>query len=179
MVIASGYFANPAQTAIGPGHGRRRPSRLRTGDIAHMDEEGYFHIVDRKKDMIIRSGMKVYPARVEAALHLHEKVADAGVIGRPDTVHTEQVVAFVVPVGEVTDRDALADELRKFCRKHLAAYEVPAKIEFVEKTLPRLAHWESCLAANCASCLPSKPNEPGNNGKTSIGFSFFGKSSGR
>lgn len=136
--VMAGYFANPAQTAkslITDPAGR---TWLRTGDIARVDAEGFFHIVDRKKDMIIRSGMKVYPAKVEAALRLHDRVADAGVIGRPDPVHTEEVVAFVVARGELSDRDALTQEIRSFCRLHLAPYEVPAKVEFIDK-LPRSA----------------------------------------
>jgi len=136
--VMSGYFANPAQTRIALVTDPDGRAWLRTGDVARMDEDGYFHIVDRKKDMIIRSGLKVYPAKVEKVLRMHERVLDAGVIGRPDPVHTEEVVAFVVPAGGVEDRDALAEELRRFCRKHLAPYEVPQRVEFAE-SLPRSA----------------------------------------
>src|SRR5258708_21150224 len=88
--------------------------------------------------MIIRSGLKVYPAKVERLLKTHEQVADVAVIGRPDPVHTEEVIAMVVTAKMPEKRQELADELRPFCRKHLAPYEVPAKIEF-HGTLPRSA----------------------------------------
>jgi long-chain acyl-CoA synthetase len=94
--------------------------------------------MDRKKDMIIRSGLKVYPAKVEKVLRTHKLVSDACVVGRADTVHTEVVVAVLVLSGEVQehDRSKIADELRALCREHLAPYEVPAQFEFVAQ-LPR------------------------------------------
>jgi len=114
---------------------------LRTGDVARMDEDGFFQILDRKKDMIIHSGLKVYPAKVEKVLASHSRIGDVAVVGQPDGVHTEAVVAVVVlnPAGkEIEDRNALAEELRSLCREHLAAYEVPARIIFKDQ-IPRSA----------------------------------------
>ena len=142
--VMNGYFANSEQTDLallrdGQGH-----TWLRTGDVVRYDEDGYFYVMDRRKDMIIRSGMKVYPARVEKVLSGHPRVAEVGVVGRPDAVHTETVVAVVAlteapPDGGKEagpDREKLAAELRGLCREHLAPYEVPGVIEFVDK-LPR------------------------------------------
>jgi long-chain acyl-CoA synthetase len=111
---------------------------LHTGDIATMDEDGYFRIVDRKKDMIIRSGMKVYPSRVERVLKEHAAVKEVAVFGRADEVHTEQVVAAIVLKADVARSRALVAELRSLCTAHLAPYEMPEEFEFLE-TLPRTA----------------------------------------
>jgi long-chain acyl-CoA synthetase len=88
--------------------------------------------------MIIRSGLKVYPARVEKILMTHERVADAAVIGRADPVHTEEVVAFIVRKSSDADREILSGELRELCRNHLAPYEVPSKFNFIDQ-IPRSA----------------------------------------
>lgn len=136
--IMSGYFGNPLETERAlwtDAQGRRW---LRTGDIVRMDEDGFFQVLDRKKDMIIRSGLKVYPAKVERVLKMHSDVADAAVIGRPDPVHTEQVVAFIAARTPQVNREELAGALRILCRDHLAAYEVPMKFEFIEQ-IPRSA----------------------------------------
>ena len=109
---------------------------LHTGDVASMDEDGYFHIVDRMKDMIIRSGMKVYPSRVERVLKEHPNVKEVAVFGRPDPVHTERVIAAVVLKTEVANSRHLAGELRALCTSHLAPYEVPEEFEFLD-ALPR------------------------------------------
>jgi acyl-CoA synthetase (AMP-forming)/AMP-acid ligase II len=105
--------------------------------------------LDRKKDMIIRSGLKIFPVKVEQVLRRHPRVADVAVVGRADPVHTEIVVAVVVlqpapakpekaarPEDRDVDHTRLAEELRSLCREHLAPYEVPAQIEFVPQ-LPR------------------------------------------
>ena len=140
--VMRGYYANPEQTRHALSTDDAGRTWLHTGDVVRYDEDGYFYVLDRKKDMIIRSGLKVYPAKVERVLRLHRRVADAGVIGRADPVHTEVVVALVViaPPGEgepsVVDREALAGELRALCREHLAPYEVPGEFEFVD-ALPR------------------------------------------
>ena len=142
--VMGGYFANPEGTnnaLVTDAHG---DVWLRTGDLARCDEEGFFYVVGRKKDMIIRSGMKVYPGKVEKVLLTHPKVADAAVVGRPCPVHTETVVAVVVLSGvsggapEPGQLRQLTDELRSLCREHLAPYEVPQVIEFTDK-LPRNA----------------------------------------
>ena len=93
--------------------------------------------MDRRKDMIIRSGLKVYPNKVEKVLRTHAKVADAAVVGRPHPVHTETVVAVLAMTdGAPDDTRPLCDELRALCREHLSPYEVPEEFEFVAE-LPR------------------------------------------
>ena len=136
--VMSGYFSAPEQNRALLTTDEQGRVWLHTGDIARMDAEGFFHVQDRKKDMIIRSGLKVYPAKVEKVLLAHERIADAAVIGRPDTIHTEEVIAMVVLKAPVEHREEFAAALRAYCRQHLAPYEVPAKIEFLDR-LPRSA----------------------------------------
>jgi long-chain acyl-CoA synthetase len=127
--IMKGYWHKPTETAnvlrehpeIGPG------IWLHTGDIARMDAEGYFQIVDRKKDMIICGGFNVYPRDVEEALYRHPAVKEAAVVGMPDEYRGEKVKAFVV-LNE--GQEATEEELIAFCREHLAKYKVPSAIEF-------------------------------------------------
>jgi len=147
--VMLGYFANPEQTRASLWTDPQGERWLRTGDVVRMDAEGFFYVLDRKKDMIIRAGLKVFPGKVEAVLRRHTRVADVAVIGRADEVKTESVVAVVVatpppapaepsraaPTPE-QDHELLADELRVLCREHLAPYEVPRHFEFVAE-LPR------------------------------------------
>jgi long-chain acyl-CoA synthetase len=126
--VMKGYWNLPTETQnalrIGPDG---EPGWFYSGDIGYMDEEGYFHISDRKKDMIIAGGYNIYPADVEAVLFEHPKVKEAAVIGVPDERLGESVKAFVVlKEGET----ATADEITSFCREHMAAYRVPRQIEF-------------------------------------------------
>ena len=88
-----------------------------------MHRDGYFRVVDRSKDMIIRSGMNIYPAEVEAVLHEHPKVLEALVIGVPDAARGELVKAFVVP--RAGRRSSTEEEILAFCRENLAKYKVP------------------------------------------------------
>src|SRR6185437_3099781 len=136
--IMSGYFANPEQTHKVLITDARGDVWLRTGDVGRMDADGYFYLLDRKKDMIIRAGMKVFPAKVERVLRMHKSVGDVAVVGRPDPHYTERVVAVISPAPPAEDQAKIAEELRMLCREHLAPYEVPQKFEFVEK-LPRSA----------------------------------------
>ncbi|HEY8668597.1 MAG TPA: AMP-binding protein [Tepidisphaeraceae bacterium] len=136
--VMAGYFADAGNTRAALSTDEQGVTWLHTGDVVRVDDEGYFHVLDRKKDMIIRSGMKVYPKRVEEVLLRHGEVADAAVIGRSDPVHTEMVVAIVALKRPADDPVRLAEELRLLCREHLAPYEVPAAIEFLDK-LPRSA----------------------------------------
>ncbi len=92
-----------------------------------MDEDGYFHIADRKKDMIIAGGYNIYPADVEAVLFEHPQVLEAAVIGVPHERRGETVKAFIVLKPAAT---ASADEIIEFCRERMAAYRVPRVIEF-------------------------------------------------
>ncbi|MET1102170.1 MAG: long-chain fatty acid--CoA ligase [Pyrodictiaceae archaeon] len=110
---------------------------LRTGDVARMDEEGYFYIVERAKDIIKYKGYSVFPREIEEVLYKHECVAEAAVIGVPDPVVGELIKAFVVLKpecrGKVTDKDII-----DYARKNLAPYKVPKEIEFRE-SLPKSA----------------------------------------
>lgn len=128
--IFGGYFANHEETAKALWVDDQGTTWLRTGDVVTVDDDGFFHVCDRKKDMIIRSGLKVYPAKVERVLRQHPLVADVAVIGRPDPVHTEEVVACVVLKEPSEDHDGIAGQLKAHCRQHLAPYEVPSKVEF-------------------------------------------------
>jgi long-chain acyl-CoA synthetase len=106
---------------------------LHTGDIATMDEDGYFYIVDRKKDMILSAGFNVYPREVEEVLYQHPKILEAAVIGLPDKVRGEKVTAYVVlKPGET----ASAHEIRAFCRERLAPYKEPRAVHFRDE-LPK------------------------------------------
>jgi long-chain acyl-CoA synthetase len=110
-----------------------RDGWLLTGDMAVMDEEGYFTIVDRKKDMIISGGYNVYPREVEEVLYQHPKVHEVSVAGVPDSYRGESVKAFVVlRPGE----RASGEELRDFAKSRLAAYKVPRAVEFRDE-LPK------------------------------------------
>jgi long-chain acyl-CoA synthetase len=139
------YWNRPDETA-----GQMIDGWLRTGDIGQMHRDGYFKVVDRLKDLIIRSGMKVYPAEVEAVLHEHPKVLQALVIGIPDAMRGELVRAFVVPRPGVAICEA---EILDYCAENLAKYKVPSSVEFraelpksaVGKPLRRLLR-EECLA---------------------------------
>lgn len=106
---------------------------LATGDLARMDEDGFFYIVDRKKDMILSgSGLNVYPSEVERVLLLHAEVQEAAVIGVPKGEGSEMIKAFVVSNG----RPVSSEELLAHCRRFLAPYKVPKKVEF-RPELPR------------------------------------------
>jgi long-chain acyl-CoA synthetase len=106
---------------------------LFTGDIARMDDAGYFYIVDRKKDLIIAGGFNVYPREVEEVLYEHPKVQEAVVCGVPDPYRGESVKAYIVlKPGEMST----AEEIIAFCKERLANYKVPRQVDFRE-TLPK------------------------------------------
>lgn len=110
-----------------------REGWLYTGDLARMDEEGYFYIVDRKKDMIKTRGENVYPREVEEILFRHPKIKEAVVVGIPDTFSVEVIKAYVV----LKEREhATAEEIIEYCSKELAKFKVPKMIEF-RKELPK------------------------------------------
>ncbi len=109
------------------------PSWRTVGDIAYRDEEGFYYVCDRRSDMIISGGMNIYPAEIEAVLHSHPSVMDAGVFGIPNEEWGEQVHAVV----QLKDgHTASADDLEALCREHLAGYKVPRSFEFRDQ-LPR------------------------------------------
>jgi long-chain acyl-CoA synthetase len=101
---------------------------FKTGDMAKMDPEGFFRIVDRKKDMILVSGFNVYPNEIEDVVCHHQKVFEAAAIGVPDEKSTEVVKLFVLK----SDPSLTAEELKAYCKKNLAAYKVPKIYEFVD-----------------------------------------------
>ena len=104
-----------------------------TGDLARVDEDGYFYIVERKKDMLITGGENVYPAEVEEAILAHPSVAEVGVIGIPDEKWGESVRAVVVPL---SGQEISFEEIREFCSGKLAGYKIPKSIVVVDE-LPR------------------------------------------
>ena len=106
---------------------------FRTGDMGKIDEDGYFFIVDRKKEMIIRGGYNVYPREIEEVLYEHPAVAEAAVIGVPDDKMGEEVgAAVVLKEGEEVD----ADELREYDKERVANYKYPRRIWFPDE-LPK------------------------------------------
>jgi long-chain acyl-CoA synthetase len=128
--VMKGYWNKPEETAEA-----LRDGWLHTGDVARMDEDGYFYIVQRKKDMIIVSGFNVYPNEVEDVLFTHPSVKEAAVIGVADAYRGEAVKAFVVlkPGAEAAE-----EHLIEYCRARLARYKVPSVVEFAE-SLPKSA----------------------------------------
>jgi len=128
--VMLGYWNKPQETEQ-----QLKDGWLLTGDIARMDEDGYFYIVDRKKDLIIAGGYNIYPREVDEVLYQHPKVMEAAVIGVPHEYRGETVKAFIVlRPGET----ATVDEISAFCKKNLAAYKVPKIIEF-RPELPKTA----------------------------------------
>jgi long-chain acyl-CoA synthetase len=121
--VMVGYWNKPQETAktITP------DGWLRTGDIARMDSDGYFYIVDRLKDIIIASGFNIVPREVEEVLFQHPKVQEAVVAGVPDSYRGETVKAYIVLK---TGETATSEKIRSFCKERLAPYKVPTQIEF-------------------------------------------------
>ena len=125
--VMKGYWQRPEETAK-----TIKDGWLWTGDMATRDDDGYFFIVDRKKDMIIVSGFNVYPNEIEEVLATHPKVLEAAVIGIPDSSSGEAVKAFVVK----KDDSLQTDELMAYCKKNLTGYKKPKHIEF-KSDLPK------------------------------------------
>lgn len=130
--VTNGYWNNPAATdsAFSPG------GWFHTGDIGHLDEDGFLFIVDRLKDMFISGGENVYPAEVESALYEHSAVAESAVVAAADERWGEVGRAFVVTAPDAPAAQTLVEELRDFLRTRLAGYKVPKYFEFVD-SLPR------------------------------------------
>ncbi|MFB6465245.1 fatty acid--CoA ligase family protein [Cytobacillus sp. Hz8] len=125
--VMKGYYKMPEETAA-----TIRDGWLYTGDMARMDDEGYFYIVDRKKDMIIVGGYNVYPREVEEVFYNHPDIVEVAVLGVPDPNQGEAVSCFVVSKSpELTE-----EELLVYCKDHLAKYKIPKTIEFLEE-LPK------------------------------------------
>ncbi|GAC1435986.1 MAG: long-chain fatty acid--CoA ligase [Ktedonobacteraceae bacterium] len=109
---------------------------MRTGDLGKMDEDGFFYVVERKKDMIIAGGFNVYPREVEEVLFEHSAVSEAAVAGVPDEYRGETVVAFVVLKAGKTPSEELRRDILAYCKQHLTAYKVPKILEFRD-SLPK------------------------------------------
>lgn len=120
--VMKGYWNKPEETAS-----TLRDGWLHTGDVAVMDEDGYFRIVDRLKEMIISGGYNIYPREIEEVLYQHPAVLEAAAIGVPDSYRGESAKAFVVLKPGAS---ATADELIAFCKQNLAPYKVPRSLEF-------------------------------------------------
>jgi long-chain acyl-CoA synthetase len=126
--VMKGYRGRPEATAEA-----MRGGWFHTGDIGYGDEDGFFFIVDRKKDLVIRGGFNVYPREVEEVLHEHPAVLEAAVVGRPDDRLGEEVVAFLsLKPGSATT----PEEVVAFCKERLAAYKYPREVRLVE-ALPK------------------------------------------
>lgn len=119
------YFKNPEATKEA-----FKSGWFHTGDLGKMDEDRFFYILDRKKDMINRAGEKVFPREVDEVLYTHPKVKDAATVGVPDKIYGEEVKAFVV----LKEKEQASEkEIIDHCRKHLAEFKCPKTIEFVQE----------------------------------------------
>jgi long-chain acyl-CoA synthetase len=126
-IIIPGYWEKPQETdhAI-------RDGWLYTGDVGKMDQDGWFYVVDRKKDMIVASGYKVWPRDVEDVIYQHQAVRETAVIGVPDAYRGETVKAFVA-LKEGMQDSVTAAEIISFCKARMAAYKYPRQVEFVSE----------------------------------------------
>ena len=124
-ITMMGYFGDKKRTK----ETLENDGWLHSGDLAEMDEEGYFYIVDRKKDMILTAGYNVYPAEIERVLAKHPSVSIAAVGKEEDKLKGEIAKAYIVLKENFKTSE---DELIKFCREHLAAYKCPRKVIFVD-----------------------------------------------
>ena len=127
-VLMEGYYKNEVATVE-----TFRDKHMTVGDVAIRDRDGYYYIVDRIKDMIIRGGVNIYPAEVEEVLNGMPGIADAAVVGRPDPEFGEGVAAFVVVKDEapVTEED-----IREYCGVRMENHKIPATIVFIRE-IPR------------------------------------------
>jgi len=121
--MMKGYWNNPEATAE-----VFRDGWFHTGDLGYADEDGYFYIVDRKKDLVIRGGFNVYPREVEEVLYTHPAIAEAAVIGRADERLGEEVVAYVAlkAGAQADEQDVIA-----FCKERMAPYKYPREVKFL------------------------------------------------
>lgn len=128
LARADGYYKDEKSTKAS-----FREGWFYSGDMARVDEDGYYYLVDRKFDMIISGGENIYPAEIEAALYRNAKILEAAAIGVPDDDYGEVVKAVVV-LRE--GKEATEDEVIRFCREHLAGYKIPRSVDFVAE-LPK------------------------------------------
>ncbi|MCX8125441.1 MAG: long-chain fatty acid--CoA ligase, partial [Spirochaetes bacterium] len=126
--VTKGYLNKPEETK----KAFTKDGFLKSGDIAYMDKDGYFFVVDRKKDLIISGGYNIYPREIEEVLYQNEKIAKCAVIGIPDQKRGENVKAYVVLK---SGHNATPEELLEFCKSRLAKYKWPVEIE-IRNSLP-------------------------------------------
>ena len=126
-IVIPGYWQKPEETK----HAIRN-GWLYTGDVGKMDENGWFYVVDRKKDMIVASGYKVWPRDVEDVIYQHPAVKETAVVGEPDPYRGETVKAFVA-LKEGMGNDVTPEEIISFCKARMAAYKYPRTVEFVSE----------------------------------------------
>ena len=131
--VIPGYWNNPEATEAAFGGGW-----FRTGDLGHIDAEGLYYVVDRKKDVIIRGGENVYCAEVEAMILEHPQVRDAAIVGLPHRDYGEEVAA-VIQVAPEHLSDAVAEEIRASLEGRLARFKIPTAVRLTEGELPRTA----------------------------------------
>lgn len=131
-MVMKGYWRRPEATAEAI-----REGWFFTGDVGRMDEEGYFVVEERKKDMIKASGYSVFPAEVESIMYRHPAIAEVGVVGVPDPYRGENVLAFVVLRPDARGR-VTEEQIVEWCRAEMAVYKAPREVRFVE-TLPKTA----------------------------------------
>jgi long-chain acyl-CoA synthetase len=126
-ILVPGYWRKPEETehAI-------RDGFLYTGDVGKMDDDGWFYVVDRKKDMIVASGFKVWPRDVEDVIYQHPAVKETAVIGEPDPYRGETVKAFVALKEGMAD-SVTPEDIMRFCKERMAAYKYPRLVEFVSE----------------------------------------------
>jgi long-chain acyl-CoA synthetase len=126
--VMKGYLGKPEATAVA-----LKGGWLHTGDLGYQDEDGFYFIVDRSKDLVIRGGYNVYPREIEEVLFAHPDIAEAAVIGKPDERLGEEVVAVVVlrPGADLSEADVIA-----YCKERLAAYKYPREVRFISE-LPK------------------------------------------
>ncbi len=123
--VMKGYYENPSETEKA-----FKDGWFYSGDLGYYDEDGYFYIVDRKKDMVIRGGENIYPREIEEVLYEHPAVKEAACIGIPDELYGEEVMAFVAlkENSQVTEND-----LKFFCQQQLADFKCPKKVKIIEE----------------------------------------------
>lgn len=126
--VMLGYYRMPEETAK-----TIKNSWLHTGDMGRVDADGYLYIVERKKDLLIRGGFNIYPREVEEILYAHPKIAEAAVVGMPDPLMGEEVLAFVVVR---SGQEVTAEEITAFCHAKLAKFKCPKQVRFVD-SLPK------------------------------------------